>query len=139
MSKKKSKVLGKLKTQGKKDQIIAKEWEILKETYKFQKVGIIKSVKFGASVGSIFGAFAWMMDGPFGLQLTIIEDEHGFPISWVVALDKWQEFFHEMGVNDDKELVGKPVLCLSNSEASNCVEKVVPHSKLLEVWKDEGR
>ena len=136
MSKKKSEAVEKLKKQLKKDQGIAKEWET-RETYKFQRVGLIKEVRFGASPGSRFGAFVYMMDGPFGLQLTIIEEKHGFPILWTVDLDKCQDFFRAMGVNEDKDLIGKPVLCLSNSEAVNHAEKVIPHKSLLETWKEK--
>ncbi len=114
-----------------------KEWEKLIEPYKFRKVGIIKGTKFGRTAGTSFGAFAYCLDGTFGLTLNIIEETSGFPVSWVIPADKCKDFFDKADVNEVKELIGKPVLLLSNSEAINYVELVLPHKELLKAWKKD--
>ena len=107
------------------------------DSYKFHKVGITKGTNFGKTAGSRLGGFAYMLDGPFGLTLEIIEETDGFPVSWTIPAEKCKEFFDEMDITEAKELIGKPVLLMSNSEAINGVELVLPHKELLKVWEDD--
>ena len=112
-----------------------KDIQKLMDPYKFHKVGIIKATTFGRTAGSRFGAFGYMLDGTFGLTLEIIEETKGFPVSWTIPAEKCKEFFDGMNINEVKELIGKPVLLLSNTEAINYVELVLPHKELLKAWE----
>ena len=112
-------------------------WSNQISEYKFHKVGIIKKVEFGKSIGTMFGMYGHMMDGPFGLQLSIIEERTGFPNHWTVPVEECKKFFYEMNISEQEELIGKPVLCLSNTEVMNYIEEIIPHKMLLKVWEDE--
>ena len=86
----------------------------------------------------MFGAFARVHDGGFGLSISILDIEYGFPLGYQVPANEGELFFKMMGVIWHKELKGKHVLLLSNSEAINSVEKVVPHIRLIEGLKEEN-
>lgn len=106
--------------------------------YKYKKVGIIKDVKFGFLVGTRFGAFAWMHDGGFGMSLSIIEVEHGFSNHFVITDPKqYEAFFRQFEVIWHNQLKGKYALLLSNTDAINSIEAVVPHKNLMESLKED--
>ena len=107
------------------------------DSYKYKKVGIIKDISVGLLPGSVLGAFAVMHDGGFGVHLSILEVELGFPLSYRIPSDECEQFFKDMDVIWHRELKGKHVFLLSNSEAINSVEKVVPHTRLTEALKDK--
>lgn len=120
---------------GKSTFLKEKDWQRLIGRYKFHKVGIIKSTKFGRTRGTSFGAFGHCLDGTFGLSLEIIEEDRGFAAAWAIPTEECKEFFDGMHIDEIKELIGKPVLLLSNNEALNGTERVLPHKELLRVWE----
>lgn len=123
----------------KKTKKLTKEAQLRKEidSYSNKRVGIIKGVKIGLLPGSVLGAFAVMHDGGFGLSITILEIEHGFPLNYRLTNPKeCEQFFKDMDVIWHTELKGKHVLLLSNSDVINSVEKVVPHKRLMESLKE---
>lgn len=123
-----------------KKQKLKKEARLQNEINKYsnKRVGIIKSVNIGLLPGSILGAFAVIHDGGFGLSITILEVEHGFPLNYRLTDPKeCEQFFKDMDVIWHTELKGKHVLLLSNSDAINSVEKVVPHTSLIKALKGD--
>ena len=117
----------------KKQKKLTKEARLQKEINKYssKRVGVIKSINAGLLPGTMLGAFGTIHDGGFGLSITILEIEHGFPVNYRLTDPKeCEQFFKDMGVVWHPELKGKHVLILSNSDVINSVEKVVPHTSL---------
>lgn len=105
--------------------------------YTNKRIGIIKDVRFGQLPGSMLGAFAVVHDGGFGMSLSIVDIQNLYPLSCSIKSGECEQFFKDAGVIWHEELKGKHVLLLSNSEAINSVDKVVPHKELIKLLEED--